>query len=240
MKIAIAAASLALAGALVPAAPATAAISCVEILDHRGDQTPYSETTLPAYESSFRQGFSVETDLARDASGGYVMVHDRSLARISNGTGYVDARTTTYIRSLTTDTGEPSRIPLLSEAFNLLNNYPAATMLIEIKPWGGWSVRQLQSLDALATKFHVQDQVIWWSTNHTFLDKVEDAMADPTTAWKTSGTPSASTVGDRRLRGCHTERADRHLHQLHAQGGDQGAGTQRPTRRDREDVHHGS
>jgi len=195
MKIAIAAASLALASALVPAGSASAAISCVEILDHRGDETPYSENTLPAYESSFSQGFSVETDMARDASGGYVMVHDRSLARISNGTGYVDERTTTYIRSLTTDTGEPAQIPLVSEAFDLLNNYPAATMLIEIKPWGGWSVRQLQNLDAVATQYQVQDQVIWWSTNHTFLEKVESAMgADTTTAWKTSGLPSAAVV----------------------------------------------
>ena len=68
---------------------------------HRGDRAHYPENTMPAFRATGDMGCdAVETDVRMTADGHLVLIHDRSVARTTNGEGNIDEMTLEQVRAL--------------------------------------------------------------------------------------------------------------------------------------------
>lgn len=68
---------------------------------HRGDLKNFPENTMPAFISSYNLGVdAIETDVRRTKDGHLVLIHDRSVERTTNGTGFVDEMTLEELKNL--------------------------------------------------------------------------------------------------------------------------------------------
>ncbi len=88
---------------------------------HRGDRTNYPENTMEAMKAAVAVGCDmVETDVRMSKDGQLVLMHDRSVERTTNGTGFVDEMTLEELKALDAGAwkGEKftgSRIPTVEE-----------------------------------------------------------------------------------------------------------------------------
>ena len=68
---------------------------------HRGDRKHYPENTMSAFRAAVELGLdAVETDVRMTKDGVLVLIHDRDVARTTNGQGNVDEMTLDEIRIL--------------------------------------------------------------------------------------------------------------------------------------------
>lgn len=68
---------------------------------HRGDRKHYPENTMPAFRAIEEIGAdAIETDVRMTKDGHLVLIHDRDVARTTNGSGYVDEMTLEQIKAL--------------------------------------------------------------------------------------------------------------------------------------------
>lgn len=73
---------------------------------HRGFLGVAPESSLPAYEESGKAGHTFfESDIAISSDGKFVLMHDATVDRTTNGTGNVKDLTLTQIKSFNIDTG---------------------------------------------------------------------------------------------------------------------------------------
>lgn len=78
------------------------------ILAHRGGRAEQEENTLAAFKATYEAGcHAFETDIHITADGQYVIMHDGTLDRMTNGTGRIEEVSSDYIRSLKTKGGNP-------------------------------------------------------------------------------------------------------------------------------------
>ncbi|MBQ3016814.1 MAG: hypothetical protein IJD79_08555 [Clostridia bacterium] len=67
---------------------------------HRGDRKHYPENTMSAFRGALELGIdAIETDVRMTLDGHLVLIHDRSIARTTNGEGNVDEMTLEELRS---------------------------------------------------------------------------------------------------------------------------------------------
>ena len=71
---------------------------------HRGNNTTYPENTIPAFLASGRH-FGVETDIQVTSDGKWVVMHDETVDRTTNGTGKIASMTLAQFRALRIDAG---------------------------------------------------------------------------------------------------------------------------------------
>lgn len=96
-------------------------ISTVKMIAHRGFSVYAPENTIPAYYEAAKAGFyGAECDVQLTSDGKWVVIHDSSVDRTTNGTGNVNSLTLTQIKAL--DAGSwkhayytGTRIPTLQE-----------------------------------------------------------------------------------------------------------------------------
>lgn len=94
------------------------------LIAHRGVCIKGPENTLKSIQFAGRYGFElVELDVQRTADGHYVLMHDHTVDRTTNGTGRVDALTLAEIKELVvtqpffgSDEDEVIRVPTFEEA----------------------------------------------------------------------------------------------------------------------------
>lgn len=68
---------------------------------HRGDPKNYPENTMPAFRSIVDMNAdAIETDVRMTKDGHLVLIHDRDVARTTNGHGFVDEMTLEEIKAL--------------------------------------------------------------------------------------------------------------------------------------------
>ena len=78
----------------------------VRYIAHRGYSDLAPENTIPAYEEAGKAKFwGAETDIAETADGEFVLMHDDTVDRTTNGTGNVADMTLEQIKALTIDAG---------------------------------------------------------------------------------------------------------------------------------------
>ena len=78
------------------------------ILAHRGGRAEQEENTLDAFKATYAAGCTgFETDVHITADGEYVIMHDHTLERMTDGQGRIEQSTAAYIRSLKTKQGRP-------------------------------------------------------------------------------------------------------------------------------------
>lgn len=109
---------------------------------HRGMSFLAPENTLPAYEIAGKLGYwGFETDLLVTSDGAWVLMHDDTVDRTTDGTGLVKDKTLAQIKSLRVDTLSnvaqyPNlRVPTLEE------------FLVVCKKWGGVPVIEIKAVN---------------------------------------------------------------------------------------------
>lgn len=80
---------------------------------HRGNNVEYPENSLMAFQTS-RRHWGIETDIQVTADGKWVVMHDSTVDRTTNGTGTVSSKTLAQFRALRIDTG--ANLSTLSDA----------------------------------------------------------------------------------------------------------------------------
>lgn len=109
--------------AQTPSTPATP--KKIVVIAHRGEHLHHPENTLPAFQAAIDAGADYfELDVRTTSDGKFVIMHDSTLDRTTNGAGEVHNHTFDEIRSL--DAGAKfspafagTKVPTLDEAFDL-------------------------------------------------------------------------------------------------------------------------
>lgn len=109
--------------AQTPSVPATP--KKIVVIAHRGEHLHHPENTLPAFQAAIDAGADYfELDVRTTSDGKFVIMHDSTLDRTTNGTGEVYQHTFNEIRSL--DAGAKfspafagTKVPTLDEALDL-------------------------------------------------------------------------------------------------------------------------
>src|ERR1700761_4517845 len=97
----------------------------VKVIAHRGEHLHHPENTMPAFQAAIDAGADYfELDVRTTSDGKFVLMHDGTLDRTTNGTGEVHKHTFDEIRAL--DAGVKfgaafagTKVPTLDEAFDL-------------------------------------------------------------------------------------------------------------------------
>ena len=107
------------------------------VIGHRGYSALYPENTLPSLEEAAPYSWGCEIDIRRTIDGQYILMHDATVDRTTNGSGYVDQLTFSYIRSLDAGSWKSpqfagTQVPTTIEAINtaIANDFK---LCVEIK-----------------------------------------------------------------------------------------------------------
>jgi glycerophosphoryl diester phosphodiesterase len=103
------------------------------IYAHRGASASFPENTLTAFRAALAADVAgIELDVHVTADRVPVVIHDRDLARTTNGQGHVDEMPLARLRALDAGGGQP--VPTLAEVLELVGD--AAQLDIEVKGLG--------------------------------------------------------------------------------------------------------
>ncbi|MGA9532214.1 MAG: glycerophosphodiester phosphodiesterase family protein [Anaerolineales bacterium] len=108
------------------------------VVAHRGAGGEAPENTLAAVRAGMESGAGfLEIDVRRSADGAFVVIHDATVERTTDGAGAVESMTTSQLRAL--DAGswfDPAfageRIPLLDEVLTAVGEWQGA-LAVEVK-----------------------------------------------------------------------------------------------------------
>ena len=105
----------------------------MRICAHRGASYYEPENTLRAFRRALEMGADrIEVDVRLTADGHIIALHDETVDRTTNGSGYARDMTLEEIRRL--DAGKGERIPTLKEIIDLVRG--RADLLIDVKDHG--------------------------------------------------------------------------------------------------------
>ncbi len=163
---------------------------------HRGASTLAPENSLPAFRLAGEYGYwGAECDASVTKDGVWVLMHDQSVDRMTNGRGPVDSFTLEEIRKLKIDAGANGRfytdlqVPTLEEFLQICREYDM-TPVIEIK-----SVREDTDYDTLADllrQTRAEDRAIVLSFDDQKLQKLREIS--PVQMMLLSNRPSKASV----------------------------------------------
>ena len=152
-----------------------------QVWAHRGASgwdTQYApENTMPAFEKAVAMGADgIELDVQLTKDGEIVIIHDESVDRVSNGTGFVKDHTLAELKKLNFSKTHPEygfiEIPTLEEFFSFMKTNQLA-INIELKT----SVIRYQGLEEktaeLARKMDMGERILYSSFNHYSVKKMQ-------------------------------------------------------------------
>ena len=136
---------------------------------HRGWSERYPENTMPAFIAALEIGVDqLETDVHITKDGQLVLIHDRTVDRTTNGSGFVREYTLEQLRQL--DAGSwkgqqftGTKIPTFIELMELVKDHPTLTLDVELKDYP-------EDVEELA--FQVCDQVLKIIDDYGFTDRI--------------------------------------------------------------------
>jgi len=167
------------------------------MIAHRGHVEPgITENTIASFESARKLGArAVEFDVHVNSQGRFIVMHDSTADRTTDGHGWVSAMTTSQIRRLRTDGGQ--RIPFLADAL-AWGKAHHTQMLLEIKydTSRAWSRRDLTRLVAAVTGHGLTGQVTFFSLRAYYVRLIERVAPRQHTAWIVDGTPNVRLAAD--------------------------------------------
>lgn len=136
------------------------------MIAHRGASAVEPENTLRSIRRAIEFGADfVEVDVRASADGYLVLMHDLTVDRTTNGTGFLSSLTFDELRRL--DAGFGERIPTLDETVQLVRG--KARLVIEIKPEG-----IEEKVVQLLKENHFENEVIITSFIHPVLKHVKE------------------------------------------------------------------
>ena len=113
----------------------------VKLAAHRGYSAVYPENTLLAFKEALKLDVDMlEIDLHMTKDGEIILMHDHTVDRTTNGTGFIKDKTLAQMRMLdagswksTAFAGE--KVPLFREFLELVKDYPQMEINIELKDY---------------------------------------------------------------------------------------------------------
>ncbi|MGN0205551.1 MAG: glycerophosphodiester phosphodiesterase [Coprococcus sp.] len=156
-----------------------------KIWAHRGASGYAPENTLEAFNLAVRQkADGVELDVQMTKDGQLVVIHDESIERVSDGTGYVKDFTLRELREFNFNRTRPEyarvQIPTLAEVYECLKP-TGMTINVEMKT-GVYAYPGLEEiLVALTEKMGMTKQVVYSSFNHLSVAKVKALSSEAKT-----------------------------------------------------------
>jgi len=147
----------------------------VKFIAHRGLSSCAPENTLPAYILAGKNKFyACECDVQETKDNEFVLMHDDTIDRMTNGSGKVSDFTLKELRTLRIDAGsnigkyENLKIPTLNEYLEICIK-EKITPVIELK---NLSKRSTKKLLNTIKKFDLEDKVIIISFNKIILENI--------------------------------------------------------------------
>jgi len=152
------------------------------ILAHRGASGYAPENTMEAFRLALdmgADGFELDVHMTKD--GQLVVIHDETVDRTTDGTGFVRDLTLSELKKLDASYGmdayKGAKIPTLSEVFDLIRG-TKAIVNVEIKTDECFYPGMEEACVALVREKGVEDQVIYSSFNHHTLIKMHELSPD--------------------------------------------------------------
>lgn len=152
------------------------------IYGHRGASGYAPENTLEAFQLAMDIGADgFELDVHLSADGELVVIHDETVDRTTNGTGYVKDLTLAQLKELDACNGmehyRGARIPTLGEVFDLIRD-THHMVNVEVKTDGCFYPRIEEKCLALAKEKGVEDRILYSSFNHYTLMRLRELKPD--------------------------------------------------------------
>ena len=137
---------------------------------HRGYSYLAPENSIPAFEEAINAGFwAIECDIIRTTDGVWIMHHDETVDRMTDGTGLIPNMTYAQIQSLNIDTGPnienyPNlKIPTFEESL-LLMKKAGIIPLIDQKFFSNLNESMIEVVNIIR-KFGMEGRVIFQTYN---------------------------------------------------------------------------
>lgn len=132
------------------------------IIGHRGASAAAPENTMAAFGLAAEQGAQgIELDVRLAADGNVVVMHDRRVARTTNGRGAVAGLTTAELQALDAGLGQP--VPTLDDVFQAFG--PALLYNVELKDGGLANDDLILAVADRIAAYHLENQVVVSSFN---------------------------------------------------------------------------
>lgn len=144
------------------------------IVGHRGFSSNYPENTLLAIEKAYEHGANgVELDVEYTSDGEFVLMHDTTVDRTTNGSGRVDSFTVSQITQL--DAGswkgsqfanrEDTKVPRLTQVFDYIQNKDVFVFL-HVKS-ASFNETRLRKIVDLVNTSNVKEKVIFMGESNS-------------------------------------------------------------------------
>lgn len=148
-----------------------------QIIAHRGASAYYPENTMVSFEAAIQMGAdAIELDVHMSSDGEIVVLHDETLERTTNGSGYVHQYTFTQLKALDAGILKPEyrteRIPLLKDVLLLAKSLDI-WVNIEIKAGSVPYPDMEQKLAEIVHACGMQEHVLFSSFNHYALVRLK-------------------------------------------------------------------
>lgn len=161
---------------------------------HRGAQSIAPENSLPAVRKATNHN-GVEIDIHVTSDGQWVVMHDGTVDRMTNGTGAISSFTFNDLRKLRIDTGakvdrysdEDLIIPTLQEVLTICRDKDLQPV-IEIKtdPTDNYNARNYDSLADIIHQFDLEYHAILISFNKESLQQMKMRLPNIEISWLVS------------------------------------------------------
>lgn len=165
---------------------------------HRGFSAIAPENTQTAFIMARNKGFKiVESDVQITSDGKFVMIHDDTIDRTSNGSGYVSAHTLAELKALDFGSWKSAKyageqIPTLDEFLSLCRNI-GLSPIIEIKGTS-WTSSYITALVTAVKKYGLIESTIFAGTDASLLADVRAEYPNARVLYATNVAPTDATV----------------------------------------------
>ncbi len=148
---------------------------------HRGFSSVYPENTMLAFEGAIEYGFDgMECDIHTTKDGEWMIIHDDTVDKMTDGTGEVESFTADEIKKLTIDNGKgiekysELKVPAFGEYLELCEKYDIMPV-IEIKKC---DEKYLPSLKKMIDECEFKKAPVFISFNRDYLEGYRELDKD--------------------------------------------------------------
>lgn len=188
------------------------------VIAHRGGSKWAPENTMAAFAKSLKAGADgVELDIHRCKSGELVVIHDETLERTTDGSGYVKDKTWDELSKVSAGKWfgkdfENERLPLLKDVLNLADGKMIVNIEIKNAPIEYPGIED--DLASLLKEYKHPDKILISSFDHELIRRVHEKLPDIEVAFLDAGIVAdvgeyATKIGAKAWNAGHSElRAD--------------------------------
>lgn len=163
-------------------------MSNTKVFAHRGASGYAPENTLEAFALAIRQGADgIELDVQLSSDGVPVVIHDETIDRVTDKTGYVKDYTLQELKELAVlkdrfPAYSQSKIPTLKEVLEAVK--PSGIQVnIELKTGIYWYPDIEKKVAEIVEETGMKDRIVYSSFNHYSVQRLKEIVPDAETAY---------------------------------------------------------